>query len=93
MGVMYVSSAQLPLTVPFSSAFQTIQDRGLHLLRSAEALVQSGTFAREQPRTRAYSVLERCSQLMGGAERRAALLTAAAEFFRLAQQVSHQPAQ
>ncbi|XP_043207626.1 muscle M-line assembly protein unc-89-like isoform X2 [Amphibalanus amphitrite] len=67
---------------------KSIQDRGLHLLRAAEGLVQSGTFARDQPRTRAYTVLERCSQLVGAAERRAGLLTAAAEFFRLAQQAS-----
>ncbi|XP_037089116.1 titin-like isoform X2 [Pollicipes pollicipes] len=67
---------------------KAVQDRGLQLLRAAEELVQRGTYAREQPRGRAYAALELCSQLTAGAERRHGLLTAAAEFFSLAQQAS-----
>ncbi|KAF0303153.1 Titin [Amphibalanus amphitrite] len=60
---------------------KALQDRALALLRSAEALVRADTYARHEPATRAYAVLEICSQLMELAERRRGLLTGAAQFF------------
>ena len=71
-----------PVTTP-----QALQDRALSLVRTAESLVKAGTYARHEPATRAYAVLEICTQLMEITDRRRSLLTGAAQFFTQAHQV------
>ena len=84
---MSVRLFTLSLLSPLSR-HQTLQDRALALLRAAEALVKAGTYARHEPATRAYAVLEICTQLMELTERRRGLLTGAARFFTQAQKVA-----